>query len=75
MKRQYSSLTFNNLARNLLFIEVIWNNKVIYNDYDNDATADDYDNLIKNYGTKIVYEMKITVVDGHHCILNIQGED
>lgn len=72
--KKYSELTFNQLAKDLGFIKVVWNGKVIFDD-----TADiplvDLNTLYKEYGNRYVYDMKLKVVEGHHCELKIKGEE
>jgi len=86
-----SELTFNELTKELAFIQVYWNGNLIYDDpiLSNETLEKEYDkkyrdthlgvdglNYIKNkYGNKKVYQMNITVTEFHHCILCIIGED
>lgn len=72
MKR-YSSLTFNELTKNLCFIKVWWNHKLIYDDTGYIPLIS-FDDLSTEYGNKYVYSMKVKVVEGHHCELRIKGE-
>ena len=65
-----STLTFNELTEQLLYVKVIWNHKVIYDD----GTSEDLEQLKKEYGNKIVYKMLVIPVYGHHCIVKIKGE-
>ncbi len=84
MKRD-SSLTFRDLTENLAFVKVIYNDKVIYDDisylsddftYNEDGeTLEHLNQILNDYGDKIVYEMNIEVVEQHHCILTIEGEE
>lgn len=68
-----SELTFYELTKDLPFIKVIWNGKIIYDDT-TDAEPISLDPLYKEYGKKIVYGMKLKVVSYHHCELDIRGE-
>lgn len=58
------------------FVKVTWNGKVIWDDYvDHDfRTLQDLQNLEKNYANRLVYSMHVTVVEGHHTELIIEGE-
>lgn len=68
--KQYSSLTFNNIAEFLPFIEVVWNGKVVYRDGSNK----ELDEFYYEYGDRIVYEISMRVVDVHHLIIYVTGE-
>ena len=89
-----SSLTFNDLTKDLAFVKVYWNGYMIYSDT-YDICFDDDEELYRcygkefvethfgkgglsylqeHYGNKIVYQMNITIVENHHCILSITGE-
>ena len=74
MKR-CSSLTFNDLIENLNFVKIIYNKEVIYDDLCGEETIEHLNEVINSYCDKIIYEMKIKVVDFHHCILTIKGEE
>ena len=73
MSRNYSELTFNKLTKDLGFIKVFWNGKLIFDD-----TADlplvDLNTLYDEYGNRYIYSMQLKVVEGHHCELKIKGE-
>ena len=96
MKRNYSTLTFNQLTENLPFIKVFWNDEVIYDDdlYDKKdhyikmlgeknglafwksiTGPDGLKYITKEYGDRIVYKMILTPIDGHHCVIEIEGDD
>lgn len=68
-----SELTFHALTKDLGFIKVTWNKKVIYDDT-TEVEPISLKDLYKEYGNRFVYSMKIKVVDGHHCELDITGE-
>jgi len=68
--KQYSSLTFNNIAEFLPFIEVVWNGKVVYRD----GSTKELDEFYYEYGDRIVYEISMRVVDVHHLIIYVTGE-
>lgn len=76
-----SGLTFVELTENLNYLKVIWNGKVIWSDLDNEIESDS-DNCLqqlfkmqKEYANKKVYKMTVEVVEFHHCILTIEGEN
>ena len=73
MKKNNSALTFNKLTKDLGFIKVWWNHKLIYDDtgYIPLISLDD---LLTEYGNKYVYSMKVKVVEWYHCELRIKGE-
>ena len=73
--RRCSELTFDELTANLAFVKVIYNGKVIYDDTtDEGETPYSLYSMRVLYGKKIVYSMKVDVVDFHHCVLTIKGE-
>ena len=74
MKKSYSNLTFRYLTKDLLFIKVFWNGKLVYDDTGllPLIAMDVFDHI---YGGKIVYRMDVQIVEFHHCILRIKGED
>lgn len=73
MKRIYSNLTFKELTKDLAFIKVFWNNKLVYDDTDW-LPLISLDDLMDKYGDKVVYKIKLKVVEFHHCIIWIKGE-
>ena len=74
MEKQ-SSLTFGKLTKNLAYVKIVWNGKVIFDDhYDTDSFYHLLD-VQSDYNNKIVYEMNVKIVDFHHCILTIKGEE
>lgn len=74
MNLDNSTLTFKDLTKHLNYIKVIWNDKKIYDDDEINSYQDflDFERKIKD---KIIYSMNIIVVEFHHCILVIQGEE
>ena len=74
MKTYYSEFTFDNLVNGPLnFIKVIWNGEVVYDDdYATAEILELVENTLKN---KVIYEAKITIVQFHHCIIEIFGQD
>ena len=73
--KKCSSLTFGDLIDNLNFVKVTWNSKVVYDEIDREETFKNLVEVTQFYKDKIVYEMNIEIVDFHHCILNIKGEE
>ena len=71
-----TSLTFEDLTRNLAYIKVVWNHKVVFDDTNPkvEVTLEDFTRFRAEFGNKFVYEMKVKVVQFHHCILFIKGE-
>lgn len=72
--KNYSSLTFAELTKDLAFIKIKYNGEVIYDDLVGQETIDHLKEIQTAYANKKIYTMKIKVVQGHHCILNIKGE-
>ena len=79
-----SELTFKELTENLAFVKITYNNKVIYDDYsylldddvENDGeTLEHLNQVIEDYANKKIYKMLIEVVEFHHCLLTIEGEE
>ena len=85
-----SDLTFNDLTKDLAYIQVYWNGHLIYDDpiLDNDTLEKEFTKkyrdthfgvsglkyIQRNYGHRKVYQMNIIVTEFHHCILSITGE-
>lgn len=70
-----SNLTFNELYENFPYIQVWWNGKKVYNDYDGDASIEDLHKFEEKYGNKIVYSTYIEVKEFHHVIIEVEGEE
>ena len=73
-KKHNSTVTFEELTRNLAFVKIIYNGKTIYDDVVGEETPEHLLQIQKEYANKVVYRMKIKIVHFHHCILNIKGE-
>lgn len=72
MHKRFSSLRFVDLAGELCFTTVIWNDEVVF---DEEWGSNAYDKFMESYATKIVYKMKITVHSGHHVELKVEGDE
>ena len=70
-----SRVTFNELARNINWVRVIWNDKVIYDDENLSTNKKLLNKLYERYGNRFVYSMQVNVVDIHHVELNVKGEN
>lgn len=69
-----SELTFKDVVpKDLGWIKIIWNNKVIYDDELGNETLESTQRIEQLISNKKVYSLKLTVVQFHHCILDIQG--
>lgn len=68
-----SELTFNKLTKDLGFVKVWWNGKLIFDDTC-DLPLVDLNTVYEEYGNRYVYSMKIKVVESHHCEVKIKGE-
>ena len=55
-----------------MFTKLTWNGEVVYDE--ETALADDLRKIDELYADRLVYEMKVTVVDFHHVQLDITGE-
>lgn len=66
-----SSLTFNDLFKTCSFIKVYWNGEKVFDDGD----LEELNEFNRLYSDKIVYSAEIYVVEFHHCILRICGEE
>lgn len=73
-KIKQSELTFKDLTENLAYIKVYWNDKLVYNDEEGEATTEEFHTFQERYNDKIVYEMNIRIVEWHHCVLEVIGE-
>lgn len=85
-----SELTFNELTKDLAYIQVYWNGHLIYDDpiLDQDTLEKEFTKkyrdthfglsglkyIKRNYGHRKVYQMNVTITEFHHCILSIIGE-
>jgi hypothetical protein len=75
MEKQ-SMLTFGELTKNLLYVKIIYNGKLIYDDTtDEGETIKHLHEIERSYDKKKVYEMTIKVINFHHCELIIEGEE
>lgn len=72
--KNHSSLTFGEIAENLDFVQVVWNKKLVFDDYDGDSSLQELHEFEDKYYPKLVYKMLVTVVGFHHCILEVEGE-
>lgn len=70
-----TELTFGELTENLGYVKVYWNDKLVYDDEEGDRTFEEFENFKKDYDNKFVYEMSIKIVQWHHCILKVRGEE
>lgn len=70
-----SSVTFKEATEGLAYVQVWWNGKKVFDDYNDDAGLEDLRNFENKYNEKIVYSMYVEVVDFHHCIIEVEGED
>lgn len=74
-RKNYSEITFGELAKDLCFSKVIWNGKVVFDD--DEIAADpkvSLKKLYERYSHRYVYDMRIHIVAGHHCELEVEGE-
>lgn len=69
-----SELTFKEVAEGLDYIQVWWNNKKVYDDYNGDSSLEELRLFEDKYNNKLVYSMFIDIVSFHHCILKVEGE-
>ena len=85
-----STLTFGELTKNLAYIKVVWNGKVIFDDdidnceecksfyskklLDQITGINGLNYIQEKYKDKKVYSMYMSVVEFHHCELYIEGE-
>lgn len=70
-----SSLTFKEMAEELAYVQVWWNGKKVFDDYNDDVSLEDLHEFEDKYNEKIVYSMYVEVVEFHHCIIEVEGED
>ena len=74
--RNCSEFTFSDFMKgDFSFVKVTWNGLLLYDDIDGDMTLDDFDSVYDILEDKIFYEVKVTIVDFHHCTLDFIGED
>ena len=73
--KKCSTLTFGEITENLAYIKVIWNGQCIYDDECGNETFEHLKQIKKDYRDKVIDEMNIKMVQFHHCILNIKGEE
>lgn len=69
-----SSLTFEDVSYGLPYVQVYWNDELVYDDLEGDEEYETYKEFKEKFNNKIVYEMNMKVVQFHHCILYIKGE-
>ena len=74
-KMKNSKLRFKELTDGLNYIKVMWNGKIVYDDYYGDSSIEDLRNFENKYEDKVVYSMYIEVVEFHHCTLEVEGEE
>lgn len=70
-----SSLTFKEVTEGLAYVQVWWNGKKVFDDYDDGATLAELHQFEEKYNEKKVYSMYVEVVEFHHCIIEVEGED
>lgn len=70
-----SSVTFKEATEGLAYVKVLWNGKKVFDDYYDCASLEDLRNFENKYNEKIVYSMYVEVVDFHHYIIEVEGED
>ena len=73
-KKPKSCITFGELARNMIYVKVIWNGEVVYDDEEGEASIEDLDKFIKRYEGKTVYKGTFEVTGFHHFILSVEGD-
>lgn len=72
----YSKFTFNDLMEgDFAYIKVIWNKKVIFDDDKEGTTYKDIERMTDVISDKIIYSAKIDIVQFHHCVIEIKGEN
>lgn len=69
-----SALTFGEICQDLPYIKVLWNGVNVYDDNYID-TIEEYQAFKNAYKDKIVYEFYVKIVEFHHCILEVEGEE
>ena len=69
-----SELTFKDLTKDLLYVQVWWNGKKVFDDFEGETTLNELYQFEEKYGGKIVYSMYVEVVEFHHCIVKVKGE-
>lgn len=70
-----SELTFGEISKDLLYVQVWWNGIKVYDDYDSDdSTLEDLNKFEEKYNDMIVYSYYVEIVDFHHCILEVEGQ-
>ena len=71
-----SEFTFRNLMKgDFNYIKVIWNKIVIFDDDREGTTYKTIDRMLDVIEDKVIYSAKIDIVQFHHCIITIIGED
>lgn len=77
MKTYYSEITVNDVLgmhdHNIGIVRISYNGEMIWN-ADSVEDSISYYSMVKLYGNKRVYYYNTSIVDFHHCELNIVGE-
>ena len=66
-----STLTFKEVTSRLYYVEVFWNDKLVYEN----ASLEKLWEFKEKYNDKIVYEINVKIVDSRYCILDVKGEE
>ena len=77
MKRpdmRVSEITFGEVADTLAFVKVKWNGKIVYDDKKIESIAN-FGAFEDKYYDKKIFEMKIKIVQFHHCEIEVEGEE
>ena len=71
-----SELTFKDVVpKDLCWIKITWNKKIVYDDINGNETLESTDTICSVLADKIVYKVSIKIVQFHHVILDIIGEE
>jgi hypothetical protein len=77
---KFSSLTLEEAIRlvdEFLYVKITFNDRVIYDDYDNDEYRSPYSVIperIEHYRNSIVESVEIYMVEHHHSIIRMYGK-
>lgn len=74
MMKKQSSVTFSDMFDKTGYIQVWWNDRLVYDDIDSDGTIEDLRKFQVEFNNKIIYSAQVHIVQFHHCILSIEGE-
>lgn len=74
-QREPSDLTFKDLTQNHSYLQVFWNGELVYDDTKDDSCVEDLYAFKGKYDNKKVFEIHTKVVEFHHCILSVDGEE